>query len=682
MSRGLRAAQAALLLPLLMQGVACTGEDAPNAGAEDPVVRPSAIAGAVQKGPFVRGTTVTVQELDDTLRPTGRSFEVATTDDLGGFTVPVHLSSRFIEVIATGYYYNELLDRLSPGPLTLRAVSDVLTEGKVNVNLLTSISAPLVRDGVARGQEFASARQEAESAVLGALGFTTRSRSSFDKLDVALPGDENAVLLAASLLIERYAETLGDSEVAQLTQLLSQIGAALSDGGGVAALAKLREARCTTAGSIDTAAVRRNLAAHYAAFGVTVAIPPFEEFVGAATNCEDASVADASVDVAMASEAAADVDVGMAVDSSPDTSATDASVDVSTASEAAADVDAGTAVDSSLGDAASGAVDAGVDGDGAVETNLDVRDAAIDVSPDVGAIGDAHGPLGLIEYPIPTSNAHPYIIDVGPDGNLWFTEQGADQIGRITPTGLVTEFPIPTAGSFPQQMTSGPDGNLWLTEAIADQIARVTPSGVFTEFKIPKGSTPNGITVGPDRNLWFGEIGTHAIGWMTTSGTFGQFPIPMASSSTQPFSITTGPDNNLWFVEGVANKIGRVTTAGVFKEYPIPSPSTDPVRIIRGPDGNLWFIEGIGNRIARITPSGEITEFPVALSGLNGLTSGSDGNLWVTSGGGPFARITPAGVVTTIDLGVSLSYSIIAGPDGRLWFTDFGANAIGAFSPT
>ncbi len=34
-------------------------------------------------------------------------------------------------------------------------------------------------------------------------------------------------------------------------------------------------------------------------------------------------------------------------------------------------------------------------------------------------------------------------IMVGPDGNLWFTERYADQIGRITITGHVTEFPIP-----------------------------------------------------------------------------------------------------------------------------------------------------------------------------------------------------------------------------------------------
>jgi streptogramin lyase len=37
------------------------------------------------------------------------------------------------------------------------------------------------------------------------------------------------------------------------------------------------------------------------------------------------------------------------------------------------------------------------------------------------------------EYPIPTPNAGPDKIVAGPDGNLWFTEQWGDAIGRLQP---------------------------------------------------------------------------------------------------------------------------------------------------------------------------------------------------------------------------------------------------------
>jgi len=234
-----------LMIAGALGGGACSSDEPQGSVAP----RPAAISGVVQKGPFVRGTRVTVQELDATLSPNGRTFEVETTDDLGAFTIPVALTSRFVEVIATGFYYNEFRDQLSQAQLTLRTVSDVTTDGNVDVNLLTSICAPLIRDLVGRGRTFGDAKSQTELAVLDALGFARPGVASFDKLDVASPGSCNAVLLAGSLILEKYAQSLGDSEVAELTQLLSQIGAALSNGGTSAvALANLRAARCRNRG--------------------------------------------------------------------------------------------------------------------------------------------------------------------------------------------------------------------------------------------------------------------------------------------------------------------------------------------------------------------------------------------------------------------------------------------------
>jgi streptogramin lyase len=39
----------------------------------------------------------------------------------------------------------------------------------------------------------------------------------------------------------------------------------------------------------------------------------------------------------------------------------------------------------------------------------------------------------IIEFPIPTSPGTPIAITAGPDGNLWFTENGANKIGHIAP---------------------------------------------------------------------------------------------------------------------------------------------------------------------------------------------------------------------------------------------------------
>src|ERR1051326_1626975 len=81
--------------------------------------------------------------------------------------------------------------------------------------------------------------------------------------------------------------------------------------------------------------------------------------------------------------------------------------------------------------------------------------------------------IAITEYPVTTSGSLPYGITAGPDGNIWFTENGANKIGKITPNGVVTEYPIPTAGSSPTDITAGSDNALWFTEYNGQQIGRI-----------------------------------------------------------------------------------------------------------------------------------------------------------------------------------------------------------------
>ncbi len=163
----------------------------------------------------------------------------------------------------------------------------------------------------------------------------------------------------------------------------------------------------------------------------------------------------------------------------------------------------------------------------------------------------------------------------------------------------ITEFLVPTAGSRPNGITAGPDGNLWFTDGGFNQIGRITPTGTITEFVLPTGgSAPVGITAGPDGNLWFAENGGNKIGRITPAGGITEFPIPTASA--QPFGITTGLDGNLWFTERSVNQIGRITPTGAITEFAIPAANSVPQGITAGLDGNLWFTESSGNKIGRI----------------------------------------------------------------------------------
>jgi streptogramin lyase len=291
-----------------------------------------------------------------------------------------------------------------------------------------------------------------------------------------------------------------------------------------------------------------------------------------------------------------------------------------------------------------------------------------------GALTATSSAQVITEFSIPTANSGALGIGVGPDENLWFTEQTASKIGVIRLGGRITEIPLP-AGIAPTRIHAGPDGNMWFSENTRPFIGRVdTNTGAFTEFPLanPNNAT-RGINSGPDGNVWFCENPGNRIGH--TGGGGASFAIPTASSG--PAGIAAGPDGNLWFTEFNGNNIGRITTAGTITEFPIPTPNAGASGISSGPGGYLWFIEKTASKIGRITTAGAITEFPVP-SGGNAVVGGADGNLWFVEDSGKIGRMTPSGAVTEFPLPPgSAPDGLAAGPDGNLWFVESGTNKIG-----
>ena len=92
----------------------------------------------------------------------------------------------------------------------------------------------------------------------------------------------------------------------------------------------------------------------------------------------------------------------------------------------------------------------------------------------VDSFRESAGVPTIRETAVTTSAARPWGITAGPDGNMWFTEETGNNIGRLA-GGVVTEFPIPTTMSSPEEIASGPDGNLWFTEGLVGKLAALRP---------------------------------------------------------------------------------------------------------------------------------------------------------------------------------------------------------------
>ena len=110
----------------------------------------------------------------------------------------------------------------------------------------------------------------------------------------------------------------------------------------------------------------------------------------------------------------------------------------------------------------------------------------------------------------------------------------------------------------------------------------------------------------------------------------------------------------------------------------MPTPDSGLEGITTGLDGNIWFAEhNDADRIGRMNPLGVVTaEFETRPgTGPTRIVTGPDGNLWFT-GFGSIGRMTPTGTLKEFALPdlFRLPIGITAGPDGALWFAEQDGN--------
>lgn len=290
-------------------------------------------------------------------------------------------------------------------------------------------------------------------------------------------------------------------------------------------------------------------------------------------------------------------------------------------------------------------------------------------------IGVVHAPTApppLITNYTASTISGPGGIVSGPDGALWFTNDGNNSIGRITVGGKVTNY---TASSIsdPVGIAVGADGALWFTNSGNNSIGRIATAGKVTNYTAATISAPQNIASASDGALWFTNGGNNSIGRITTAGKVTNYA---GHGVSDPDGITVGSDGALWFTN--ADSIGRITTGGAITTYS-GGEISHPSEIAAGPDGALWFANEDHASIGRITTSGKVTDYTGAdnLSPY-GLATGPDGAVWFADDNASIGRITTTGVVTTYTgTGILFPYAIVAGPDANLWFTNDGNNSIG-----
>jgi hypothetical protein len=184
------------------------------------------LEGVVQKGPFLNGTSIIVSELDSNLVQTGRTFSTQINSNNGSFELKgIVLLSPYVEIKADGFYFNEVTGANSNERLILYAIADVSNQNTLNVNVLSTLEKFRIIQLREQGYRFIEAKKQAQQEVLGVFDLQKTNMINSELLTISESGDDNAILLAASVILQ------GKRTVAEISELISNIAFDLKDNG-------------------------------------------------------------------------------------------------------------------------------------------------------------------------------------------------------------------------------------------------------------------------------------------------------------------------------------------------------------------------------------------------------------------------------------------------------------------
>lgn len=234
-------------------------------------------------------------------------------------------------------------------------------------------------------------------------------------------------------------------------------------------------------------------------------------------------------------------------------------------------------------------------------------------------------------HTIPSSNAYPEGIALGPNKAMWFTEWNQPDIGAITGKGRFSFFNVKQfsgQASHSVAMVKGPDSRLWFTTGSLGIAAHKVKGPTIVYSTGIDSEDPSGIAVGPNKTLWYVTFSGPDIGKMTTSG----HPTNYNVGAFGGFGLTVGADGRIWFPDPGNYRIGAIHTNGTGLKYYKSGLIGQPFNIVAARDGNMYFSTGTTGTVGRITVKGAIKQCkinsPQTFVGL-GITIGPDKNVWL-----------------------------------------------------
>lgn len=229
------------------------------------------VEGQIQKGPFLNGSNVVLSELNSNLAQTGITLISQIQSSDGFFQVNATLQNPFVQLKCDGFYYNEVSNSVTTSPLTLYGIADLSQNTQLNVNVLTHLERKRVEKLVSQGLGFHQAKSLAMSEILNIFNINYPQLPEAQQLNIGKLGNEHAILLAISLLIQ------GNLTEADFSQFLADISDDISND-GILNNQDLGSKLISHAHILNLQEIRQNLTTKFNSLGYQ-GVPDFEQYI-------------------------------------------------------------------------------------------------------------------------------------------------------------------------------------------------------------------------------------------------------------------------------------------------------------------------------------------------------------------------------------------------------------------
>jgi copper transport protein len=261
-------------------------------------------------------------------------------------------------------------------------------------------------------------------------------------------------------------------------------------------------------------------------------------------------------------------------------------------------------------------------------------------------ISDASAPR-LWEFSLDTQEFSSYSFDgltttfltQDNEGNIWFTDTPANQIGFIDPvTKQITTKTIPKldpviSKNTPLFIKADFDGNIWITIVNKDRIVKYLPENdEFEEIVLSgKENLPFALALDDNGKMWYTSTGSGKIGYVDPDNNH----ITEISTDTVlqgPEALLFDKDGNLWIAEHTGLAITKFNPVlETFERISVPDEEALPFGMTFDKYGNIWFAQHTIDSLGAYDPdNNNLIEVPIPTetSFVQFMTSDGNDNVW------------------------------------------------------